>query len=208
VDEEHRLALTGQHLVNGAAEVVVYFPAYRDGAAIPELAQYHRQVAAVHGRVVHRDTHRDLAVLQLDCLPDHVKAMPLAAQSAGPGDTVHSVGNSGVLVGKLWRYTAEIVRSVYQAEIITGEGRLKARIIETQSPINGGDSGGPLVNDRGELVGVVNSTQKLSSLVSFNIDVSEVKAFPPSSAIPPRRCQPRSRPAPTASPRRSRARGK
>ena len=96
---------------------------------------------------------------------------------AGPGDTVHSVGNSGVLVGKLWRYTAGKVRSVYQAESLTTDSLLKARIIETQSPINAGDSGGPLVNDRGELVGVVNSTQKQASLVSFNVDVSEVRAF-------------------------------
>src|SRR5262249_20066156 len=74
VDDEHGLALTGQPLVKAAAEVVVYFPAYRDATAIPELAHYHRHVAAVHGRVVHRDTDRDLAVLQLDSLPDHVKA--------------------------------------------------------------------------------------------------------------------------------------
>src|SRR5437899_2210363 len=66
VDDEHRLALTGQHLVKAAAEVVVYFPAYRAGTAITELAHYHRHEAAVHGRVVHRDMHRDLAVLQLD----------------------------------------------------------------------------------------------------------------------------------------------
>ncbi len=177
VDDEHRLALTGQHLVKAAAEVVVYFPAYQDGTAIPELAHYHRHVAAVHGRVVHRDTHRDLAVLRLDSLPDQVKAMPLAGQSAGSGDTVHSVGNSGVLVGQLWRYTAGKVRSVYQAEIRTENGLLKTCVIETQSPINGGDSGGPLVNDRGELVGVVHSTQNQASLVSFNVDVSEVRAF-------------------------------
>jgi hypothetical protein len=194
VDDEHRLALTGQHLVKDAAEVVVYFPAYRDGTAIPELAHYHRHVAAVQGRVVHRDANRDLAVLHLDSLPDHVKAMHLAAQSAGPGDTVHSVGNSGVLEGALWRYTAGKVRSVYQAEIRTEDGLLKARIIESQSPINGGDSGGPLVNDCGELVGVVHSTEKRASLVSFNVDLSEVRAFlaevrgptkaPPSAGAP------------------------
>ena len=177
MDDEHRLALTAQHVVKAAAEVVVYFPAYRDGTVIHELAHYHRHVAAVRGWVVHSDMDRDLAVLQLDGLPDHVKALPLAAQSAGPGDTVHSVGNSGVLEGKLWRYTAGKVRSVYQAEIRTEDALLKLRVIETQSPINGGDSGGPLVNDRGELVGVVNSTHKRSTLVSFSVDVSEVRAF-------------------------------
>src|SRR5262249_13446795 len=149
VDDEHGLALTGEHLVKAAAEAVVYFPAYRGGTAIPEFAHYHRHGAAVRGRVVHRDEHRDLAALQLDSLPDPVKAMPLAGQSAGPGDSVPSVGNSGALVGLLWRYTAGKVRSVYQAEILTEDGLVKARIIETQSPINAGDSGGPLVNDRG-----------------------------------------------------------
>ena len=38
VDDEHGLALTGQHLVKAATEVVVYFPAYRDGAAIRRTA--------------------------------------------------------------------------------------------------------------------------------------------------------------------------
>jgi S1-C subfamily serine protease len=177
VDDEHKLALTSDHLVKAEGEVVVYFPAYRDGTVIPELAHYHRHVAAIHGRVLRRGTQRDLAVLQLDSLPEQVKAMRLAVQSPGPGDAVHSVGNSGVLSGKLWRYTAGMVRSVYQAEIVTEEVLLKARVIETQSPVNGGDSGGPLVNDRGELVGVVNSTQRRSSLVSFSVDVSEVRAF-------------------------------
>jgi len=177
VDDKHGLALTGQHVVKDAAEAVVYFPCYRGGTAIPELAYYHRHVAAVHGRVVHCDMHRDLALLQLDSLPDHVKAIPLAAQSAGPGDTVHAVGNSGVLVGKLWRYTAGKVRSVYQAEILTDNGLLKARILETQSPFNGGDSGGPLVNDSDDLVGVVIGMQKQTRLVSFNVEVSEVRAF-------------------------------
>jgi hypothetical protein len=176
-DDAQRFALTAQHVVRAASYVVVYFPAYKDRTVIPQLAHYHRHVAAVHGRVVHRDTDRDLAVLQLDSLPDDVKAMPLAAQSAGPGDTVHSVGNSGVLAGRLWRYTAGKVRSVYQAEFRADSGFVKFRVIETQSPVNGGDSGGPLVNDNGELVGVVHSTQKQSSLVSFNVDLSEVRAF-------------------------------
>ena len=81
VDDERRLAITAQHLVKGAAEVVVYFPVYRDGAAIPELVHYHRSAAAIHGQVVHRDTQRDLAVLRLDSLPEHVNALLLDLQS-------------------------------------------------------------------------------------------------------------------------------
>jgi S1-C subfamily serine protease len=177
VDRQRGFALTNEHVVGDAAEAVVYFPAYRDGTAIPELAHYHRQVAAVRGRVVHRDVLRDLALLRLDALPDDVAALPLAAHGAGPGDAVHSLGNSGVTTGTLWRYTAGTVRSVYQAQILQENGLLKARIVETQAPINPGDSGGPLVNDSGELVGVILSTERQTHLVSFNVDVSEVRAF-------------------------------
>jgi S1-C subfamily serine protease len=177
VDRQSGLALTTRHVVGDAAEAVVYFPAYRDGAAVTEMAYYHRQVAAVRGRVVYREVGRDLALLRLDALPDHVRAIPLAAQSAGPGDAVHSVGNSGVLEGVLWRYTAGTVRSVHRAQLHSENSEAEARIVETQSPINPGDSGGPLVNDRGELVGVVMSLQEQTSLVSFNVDVQEVKAF-------------------------------
>jgi S1-C subfamily serine protease len=177
VDRQRGLALTAQHIVSDAAEAVVYFPAYRNGTAITELTHYHRQVGAVHAWVVHHEAQRDLALLQLDALPDDVTAMPLAGHSAGPGEAVHSVGNSGAIRGTLWRYTGGRVRSVYQARILQEHGLLKARIVETQSPINPGDSGGPLVNDNGELVGVVSGTEKQTRLVSFNVDVSEVRAF-------------------------------
>jgi hypothetical protein len=177
VDRQRRLALTAQHVVEDAPEAVIYFPAYRDGAAIPELAHYHLQVAAVRGQVVHCDVSRDLALLRLDALPEDVVAIPLSAHGAGPGDAVHSVGNSGAATGTLWRYSAGKVRSVYQARILQENGLLKARIVETELPINPGDSGAPLVNDGGELVGVVLSTEQQTRLVSFNVDVIEVRAF-------------------------------
>jgi hypothetical protein len=177
VDRERGLALTAQHVIGDAAEAVVYFPVYRDGAAITELPHYHRQVAAVRGQVIHRDAGRDLALLRLDRLPDHIVAIPLSAQGAGPGDTVHSIGNSGVRKGQLWGYTAGKARSVYRSRIRGANGVANVRLVETQTPINPGDSGAPLVNDGGELVGVVKSLDDQSRLVSFNVDVSEVKAF-------------------------------
>ena len=62
-----------QHVVGDAAEARrSTFPPTRDGATIPELAHYHRQVAAVYGRVVHREMRRDRALLQLDALPGRV----------------------------------------------------------------------------------------------------------------------------------------
>lgn len=48
---------------------------------------------------------------------------------------------------------------------------------ETQSPINPGDSGGPVVNAAGELIGIAQSISPKARLVSYNVDISEVRAF-------------------------------
>jgi Trypsin-like peptidase domain len=177
VDRQRGLVLTAQHVIGDTADAVVYFPVYRDGDAVTELAHYHRRVAAIRARVIHREARKDLALLELDDVPVDVKAIALSAQSARPGETVHSIGNSGVHQGRLWRYTAGQVRSVYRARIRRASGEVDARFVETQSAINPGDSGGPLVNDRGELVGVVRSMDEHSSLVSLSVDVGEVKAL-------------------------------
>ena len=84
VDRQRGLALTSQHVVGGTAEAVVYYPAYRNGAAIPELAHHHRQVAAVYGRVVHREMRRDRALLQLRALPG--PGPPGERAAGGPHD--------------------------------------------------------------------------------------------------------------------------
>ncbi|HJZ92995.1 MAG TPA: serine protease [Gemmataceae bacterium] len=177
VDRRRGLAVTTQHVIGDSTDAVVYFPVRRDAAAVTELAYYHQRVAAVRARVIHCEVRKDLALLGLEALPDDVEAIPLSEQSARPGNTVHSIGNSGVEKGRLWRYTAGQVRSVYRARLRRPNVTVDARFVETQSAINPGDSGAPLVNDRGELVGVVRSMDEQSNLVSLNVDVSEVKAL-------------------------------
>jgi S1-C subfamily serine protease len=106
--------------------------------------------------------------------------MPLARASIGPGQRVHSVGNPG-RSGGLWLYTSGMVRQVYRKEWSVRSGDRKfdfrARVVETSSPTNAGDSGGPLVNDRGELVAITQGGAADAQLLSFFIDVSEVKTF-------------------------------
>ncbi len=129
------------------------------------------------GKVVHRDVKRDLALVQLDKLPANARAMTLASKSVRPGETVHSIGNSGFNNGILWRYTRGEARIVAPYKIKLSSGLLDAFVIETQSPINQGDSGGPLVNDRGDLVGVVSAFQSSDRLITWNVDVREVRTF-------------------------------
>jgi hypothetical protein len=50
-------------------------------------------------------------------------------------------------------------------------------MIETQSPINDGDSGGAVVNDDGAVIGVVSFFKSDEQLVSYHVDVRELKLF-------------------------------
>jgi hypothetical protein len=77
----------------------------------------------------------------------------------------------------LWVYTSGTVRTVYQKQFRTGAGEHNFKVVETQSPINSGDSGGPVVNSNGELVAIAQAIAPNARLVSYCVDISEVKTF-------------------------------
>jgi S1-C subfamily serine protease len=188
VDRPRKLVVTNYHVVGEEAEVMVLFPAFdTDGTVIAERSAYRDKEAELRrsgrltdARVVARDSRCDLALLELDRLPEDARAVPLAAASPRPGQQVHSIGNPGVS-DALWLYSRGTVRQVYRKTFVPDGGfEVRARVVETQSPINPGDSGGPVVNDRGELVAVVQSAYvgrpgKEVRLLSVFIDVSELK---------------------------------
>jgi hypothetical protein len=131
--------------------------------------------------VVARDSKRDLALLELERVPDRVQPLPLAPASAQPGQNVHTIGNPGSS-GALWIYTFGTVRQVYRKKFLTsapGESpfEVEAYVLETQCPTNPGDSGGPIVNDQGQLVGITQGADTEARLVSFGIDIAEIKAL-------------------------------
>jgi tetratricopeptide (TPR) repeat protein len=176
VDRGRRLIITNTHVVAGQSQVQVVFPAFRDGGVIPERS-YYKNAPRVRGRVLTTDPRRDLAAIAVDRLPEGTTELKLAAEDVGPGDRVHSVGNPGASEA-LWVYTSGTVRQVYRRHMKYGTGQeVEARVIETQSPINPGDSGGPVVNDNGDLVGVNASHLTGAQLVSYCIDLSEVRPF-------------------------------
>ncbi len=188
IDRRRQLVLTNYHVVGDIDRVTVLFPAYRDGRVIAERDYYKEHVRdrGVRGTVKARDRQADLAILQIDRVPDWAQALPLAHEGVSPGQTVHSLGNPGGS-GALWVYTPGKVRQVYQKKWAAKAGRetfqFDARVIETDSPTNPGDSGGPLVNDRAELVGVTQGGATNASLLSVFVDVSEVKRFLATQAV-------------------------
>jgi Flp pilus assembly protein TadD len=180
VDRPGKLLITNYHVVGNADTVSVVFPAYRDGKVIAERSYYTKNGDRRKGRVLAREPRKDLALIQLDSMPDGVEALPLATEGADPGDQVHTVGNPGAS-GALWVYSSGTVRQVYHKKFAVGKDENKfvidARIVETQTPTNPGDSGGPVVNEQGELVAVNDSHNINAQLVNNCIDVSEVRAF-------------------------------
>jgi hypothetical protein len=181
IDRDRRLVLTNYHVVEDNPRAKVFFPAFRDGLPVSERTYYLDRADrfAIPGRIVAVDKQADLALLQLDRLPDDVPAIPIAAASPAPGENVHAIGNTGKS-GALWGYVKGTVRQVYRKKWKAQLDRTRvltfeARVIETDSPTNPGDSGGPLLNDRGELVGVTQGGAVNAQLVSTFVDVSEVK---------------------------------
>ncbi len=178
VDAEKKLLITNFHVVGNARTAVIFFPKLKDSKPVVERDSYLKNVKTlgVRGRVLAVDRKRDLALIELDRIPADVSAIQLAPESSGPGEAVQSVGNSG-LTEALWVYTSGTVRSVYQKQFRTGTGEHDFMVLETQSPINQGDSGGPVVNNKGELLGICQSLSPKARLVTYCVDISEVKAF-------------------------------
>ncbi len=181
VDADRRLVLTNYHVVEDNPQVTIMFPEFRDGQPVPERQFYQDRAKrfGVPGRVVAVDPKSDLAVVQIDRVPDGVKAVALAADSPTPGETVHSIGNAGKS-GALFGYVRGTVRQVYrkkwQAALDKNKvATFEAKVIETDSPTNPGDSGGPLLNDAGRLVGVTQGGATNAASVSFFVDLSQVK---------------------------------
>jgi serine protease Do len=117
-----------------------------------------------------------LALIQLPKLPEGVTAIEMAEASAKPGSDIDIVGNPGGS-DVLWVYTSGTVRSVYDKKFKSNHGEHEFRVVEVQSPIKPGDSGGPVVNAEGKLIGIAQSFSPENALVSYCVDISEIKGL-------------------------------
>ena len=178
VDVEKKLVITNFHVVGEARAAVIFFPDFKNEKADVTRKHYLDNVKTlgIRGRVLSVDRKRDLALVELDRLPEGVTAIPMAVESSGPGEDVESIGNPGT-TDALWVYTSGTVRSVYQKTFRTGAGEHDFKVVETQAPINSGDSGGPVLNNKGELVAIAQAIAPNARLVSYSVDITEVKTF-------------------------------
>ena len=162
--------VTNRHVVVGGRSYEVVF------------ATGERQYATLVGA----DADSDLAVLQIEDLPNGVTPLPLAeASSLQVGQFAVAIGNPfgeqgsmslGIISG-----LGRSLRS--QRATTTGSTYSLPQVIQTDAPINPGNSGGPLLNLAGEVIGInaaIASATGTNSGVGFSIPVGVVKRVAPS----------------------------
>jgi 2-alkenal reductase len=157
--------LTNAHVVNDSDEIEVIFS---DGT---------REI----GQAIGIDYHSDLAIIELDELPDGVQPLKL-----GNIDNV-KVGQSVVAIGDPFGLGGTMTTGIVSALGRTIPALTPFSIpesIQTDAAINPGNSGGPLLNLNGEVIGVnaqieTGGMSRSNSGVGFAIPISIVKMVVP-----------------------------
>lgn len=150
VDAARRRILTNAHVViqdstrKPWARVSVYFkPKKMTGDTKRDL------VEPVSGKVLAWDSGLDLALIEVDRLPEGVTSLSLGhPDSVSVGDRVAAIGHPEQ--GGLWTLTTGVISTV-----LADLGGVKGKdAFQTDTSINRGNSGGPLLDASARIVGV------------------------------------------------------
>lgn len=137
-------------------------------------------------RLVGTDADSDLAVLQVESLPEGVTPLPLAeSDDVQVGQFVVAIGSP---FGEQGSMSLGIVSGLgrtlpSQRSDQMGSAYSLPEVIQTDAPINPGNSGGPLLNLEGEVIGVNAAIATMSgtnSGVGYSIPVAAVHTVVPS----------------------------
>lgn len=161
--------VTNAHVVHGGDQIEVTFA---DGLI--------RQAT-----LVGLDLNSDLAVVQVEDMPEGLAALPLGSMdNLAVGQSVIAIGNPFGMEGTLTRgVISALGRTIPALNIFS-----IPQSIQTDAAINPGNSGGPLLNLNGEVIGVnaqietnnsINGTASNSG-VGFAIPVSIIQRVVPS----------------------------
>lgn len=173
LDVERRLVVTNAHVValrRGLDALRVVFPLYQDGQVLREPAAYGVPGLGIPASVLYVDKRHDLALLQLDRVPEGLTALPLARRGPRPGEMVSAIGAyTPKRDGLLWQFRRGRVAKIGYMHLQCKTVRYTATVYDkrpAQSPLSAttlifarptgehGDSGGPMINEQGELVGI------------------------------------------------------
>lgn len=156
--------ITNYHVIEGADQITVSFGEGQERAA----------------RVVGVDPPNDLAVLQVDDLPEGIEPLQL-----GDSDTL-VVGQYAIAIGNPFgqferTLTVGVVSAVNRTLRLDNDRVLRG-VVQTDASINRGNSGGPLFDSQGRLIGVntaIFSPSGASAGVGLAIPVNKLKQVVP-----------------------------
>ena len=121
------------------------------------------------------DPSKDLAILRIDITGLQLTPVPLATELPRKGEQVVAFGAP---IGLSFSATDGIVSAVREGSELNEFGAsLRAKLIQTSTPISSGNSGGPLVNLRGEVVGVNTAVLQVGQNLNFSVAMTEVRAL-------------------------------
>jgi S1-C subfamily serine protease len=141
IDTEGHI-VTNQHVIEGADEIEVDFP-----AGLKTWAT-----------LVGKDPDSDLALLDVDVPQDMIVPLELGdSDSIHVGDMVVAIGNPFGLAGTMTLGVISAIGRTLDSERAAPGGDsffTAADILQTDAALNPGNSGGPLLNLRGQVIGV------------------------------------------------------
>lgn len=173
VNAERGEILTAFHVVDDC--LCAAMPPIRDkqGDIVTDPARYSNIDDASQCVVVATLEGRDLALIRWKQPRKGLKAIPVAAKSASPGQSLFCIGNGANM---RFRYSGGSCRQVAEESYTTtADQKISAKILTTSCPIDGGDSGSPVLSRSGELLGIVSSTRKDLNQIHHSIDLSEIR---------------------------------
>ncbi|MCU7938874.1 MAG: trypsin-like peptidase domain-containing protein [gamma proteobacterium symbiont of Bathyaustriella thionipta] len=128
--------MTASHLVHSADTINVGF---LNGDMIP-------------ARVLSSVSHADVALIQLNHLPENMQVTPL-----GNSDNA-LVGDDIFIIGAPYGYSHTVSKGIISARYKPGEidsELSQTELLQTDAAINRGNSGGPMFNEKGEVIAIV-----------------------------------------------------
>ncbi len=179
VDVRRKWVLASNRGVGPLDRVGVAFPVFADGKAVGDRDAY-RDPVTLHssgnwaiGTVVARDPARDLAVIELDRLPESAAALSFAEAEPKLGATVRAMSHP-VGLEFVFAHSTGSVRQ--RGTLKLSRDGAKVPVAVLQLPAQAAAAGGPIVTEAGELLGILAAADAPAG-IGYAVSVADTRAF-------------------------------